>query len=168
MRDDVIVPGRSERGRGLHSGRSRRMHRCPKMGQQRSRQLVRPLVLVVEDEASLRALLSELLEEAGYAVRVAENGMAALAVLERERPRVVLTDYTMPGLDGPGLIERLRAHPATCHIPVIAMSATRPTQHALGGVPFIEKPFDVDDILDAIALHTAGSPFEDDPLWAET
>lgn len=122
---------------------------------------VRPLVLVVDDEASLRCLLAELLEEAGYTVRTAENGIAALALVQHERPAVVLTDYTMPGLDGPGLIRRLRTSPATRHIPIIAMSATRPTSAARGDVPFIEKPFDVDEVLDAIALHTAGSYVDD-------
>lgn len=117
---------------------------------------IRPLVLVVDDEASLRALLTELLEEAGYAVITAGNGLAALSLLRHERPAVVLTDYTMPALDGPGLIQRLRNSPATRHIPIIAMSATRPPASVRGDVPFIEKPFDVDEVLEAIALHTAG------------
>ncbi len=117
---------------------------------------IRPLVLVVDDEASLRNLLTELLEEAGYAVITAANGLAALSLLRHERPAVVLTDYTMPALDGPGLIQRLRNSPATRHIPIIAMSATRPPASVRGGVPFIEKPFDVDEVLEAIALHTAG------------
>lgn len=120
-----------------------------------------PLVLVVDDEASLRGLLTELLEEAGYAVLAAENGIAALDLLRRERPAVVLTDYTMPGLDGPGLIRRMRSEPETRHIPIITMSATRPARESLGDVAFIEKPFDVDDVLEAIALHTAGSYADD-------
>lgn len=123
--------------------------------------VTRPLVLVVDDEVSLRSLLSELLEEAGYAVRTAENGIAALALVQRERPAVVLTDYTMPVLDGPGLIQRLRASPATRHIPIIGMSATRPATGARGDVPFIEKPFDVDEVLDAVALNTAGRYADD-------
>lgn len=117
---------------------------------------IHPLVLVVDDEASLRSLLRELLEDAGYAVITAENGRAALSLLQYERPALVLTDYTMPALDGPSLIHRLRSSPATRHIPIIAMSATRPPASLRGDVPFIEKPFDIDDVLEAIALHTAG------------
>jgi CheY-like chemotaxis protein len=94
-------------------------------------------------------------------VVVAENGTAALRLARYERPTVVLTDFTMPGLDGPALIRRLRSHPETRHIPIIAMSATRPPRKSLGDVPFIEKPFDLDDVLETIALHTSGPATED-------
>jgi CheY-like chemotaxis protein len=118
-------------------------------------------VLVVDDEASLRSLLQELLQGAGYKVVVAENGAVALHLARYERPAVVLTDFSMPGLDGPTLIRRLRSHPETRHIPIIAMSATRPPRKSLGDVPFIEKPFDLDDVLATIALHTSGPMTED-------
>ncbi len=112
------------------------------------------LVLVVDDEPDLRELLAEALEDAGYEVTVAENGLAALRAAEREHPALVLTDCTMPGLDGPALVRRLRSQPATSHIPVIAMSATRTAREALDDVPFILKPFDVDDVLSTIERHT--------------
>lgn len=111
-------------------------------------------MLVVDDEAELREMLAEALEDAGYEVLLAENGAAALRAAEREHPALVLTDCSMPDLDGPALVRRLRSHPATRHIPVIAMSATRLPREVLGDVPFIEKPFDVDDVLRAVARHS--------------
>jgi CheY-like chemotaxis protein len=123
-------------------------------GRPAARRHVSALVLVVDDEADLRELLSEALEDAGYAVAVAENGDAALRAAEREHPALVLTDCTMPGLDGPALVRRLRAQPATRHIPVVAMSATRASREQVGDVPFILKPFDVDELLRVIARQT--------------
>jgi CheY-like chemotaxis protein len=112
-------------------------------------------VLIAEDEGSLRDLLAELLQSVGYRVVVADNGRAALSLAERERPDLVLTDCTMPQMDGAGLIRQLRARPATRSIPVVVMSATRPARATLGDVPFVEKPFDLEDILAAVALHSA-------------
>src|SRR5258706_7406886 len=91
----------------------------------------RASVLIVDDDGMLRALLAELLGSAGYRVLLADNGKAALSVAERARPSLVLTDCSMPQLDGAELVRRLRAHPRTRHIPVVAMSAARPHAEAL-------------------------------------
>jgi CheY-like chemotaxis protein len=114
-------------------------------------------VLIADDEGCLRDLLTEVLEEVGYHVVIAENGQAALSLAEREHPALVLTDCTMPQMDGAGLVHRLRTRPATRGIPVVMMSATRPTSAALGDVPFVEKPFDLDEILDIVAQFTSSA-----------
>lgn len=69
-----------------------------------------PTVLIVDDEADLRYLMRRLIEQAGYTVLEATNGRAALEAMELQLPDVVLTDTSMPVLDGPGLIAHLRTH----------------------------------------------------------
>ena len=68
-------------------------------------------VLVVDDEPSFRALLRDILEEAGHAVTEARDGAEALAFLERGTFDVVLTDRQMPKVDGLELVRRIRARP---------------------------------------------------------
>lgn len=103
-------------------------------------------ILVVDDERFIVSLLTEILEEEGYLVRIASDGEAALRVIESVRPDLVVADIMMPRLDGLTLAATLRSwnHP----IPVILMSAAvTPRSH---GVAFIPKPFDIDDLLRAV------------------
>ncbi len=73
----------------------------------------RARVLVIEDDADLRAALVDYLEAEGYAVSAAENGAAGLARLaDGPLPGVVLLDSTMPVLDGAATLARLRSNPA--------------------------------------------------------
>ena len=76
-------------------------------------------VLVVDDDADVRALVSELLLRAGYRVTEAGDGRAALRVLYDERPRLVLLDVSMPTLDGWGTLERIRE---LSDVPVVMLS----------------------------------------------
>jgi CheY-like chemotaxis protein len=103
-------------------------------------------VLLVEDEASLRRLASEILQASGYRVLEAENGTSALA-LAQDRNEVIhalLTDVVMPGMSGPDLAERLRS--ARPDVAVLFMSGY--TDDALGrhgalapGTLLVQKPF---------------------------
>ena len=105
-----------------------------------------PTILVVDDERFIVSLLTEILEEEGYHVRIASDGEAALRVIESDEPDLVVADIMMPRLDGLTLAATLRSrsHP----IPVILMSAAvTPRSH---GVAFIPKPFDIDDLLVAV------------------
>lgn len=107
-------------------------------------------VLIVEDEECIAQLLGEFLESAGYQVLVAFNGRAALTLARTVLPTLVLTDLVMPEMDGPSLIQALRASPKTRKIPVVMMSSTRPMPATLHAIPFIAKPFDLDDVLAAV------------------
>ena len=110
------------------------------------------MVLVVDDEHYIVDLLADLLEEEGYRVRRAYDGIAALAEIEREVPSLVIADIMMPRLDGIALAARVRERYAG--LPIILMSAAmaNPRQP---GTAFVAKPFDIDDILDVVArtLH---------------
>lgn len=123
------------------------------------RGMLRPTVLVVDDEPSIVDLLCEFLEEAGYRALLARNGRSALAIARRERPALVITDRNMPGIDGVEVLRRLRSSPVTSNIPVVIMSSTRPSIEGAERVPFLAKPFDLDDMLATVATY-AGLPDE--------
>ena len=123
------------------------------------RVMLRPTVLVVDDEPSIVDLLCEFLEEAGYRALLARNGRSALAIARRERPALVITDRNMPGIDGVEVLRRLRSSPITSNIPVVIMSSTRPSIEGAERVPFLAKPFDLDDMLATVATYV-GPPDE--------
>ena len=104
----------------------------------------KPRVLVVDDEPTIRDLVSMVLEEEGYEVTRAEHGQQALSVIESDPPDLVVSDVWMPCLDGLSLAHRLVKR----GIPVVLMSAMR-NRVDLPGVPVIEKPFDLDRLLQA-------------------
>jgi DNA-binding response OmpR family regulator len=79
-------------------------------------------VLVVDDDELLREQLAMVLERLGHSVIMAENGRAGLEAAERDAPDLVITDLSMPGMDGFELLERLKAGTRTQHIPVIVVS----------------------------------------------
>ncbi len=107
----------------------------------------RPTVLVVDDEPAIGDLLEEVLDSVGYRVVRAANGRSALAVARREHPVLVLTDRMMPEVDGVEFVRRLRSSPITRHIPVVLMSSTRPDRETMGDIPFLAKPFELDDLI---------------------
>jgi len=108
-----------------------------------------PTVLVVEDEPAIREVVADLLQEEGYAVRQASDGLQAIDELEVDDVDVVLSDVRMPRLDGPSLARRLRRRGHA--VPVVLMSAVN-VEVDLPGVRFLPKPFDRDHL-----LHVIGS-----------
>jgi CheY-like chemotaxis protein len=113
----------------------------------------RGTILVVDDDLSIATLLTELLESVGYRAYTASNGQNALIIARALHPELVLTDYQMQGLDGQQVIHALRAHPSTRDIPAVLMSSTRPRESAPRGVPFLPKPFDIDEVLTLVERH---------------
>ena len=104
------------------------------------------LVLVVDDEEHLRQMTRRFLEKSGYRVIEAQDGLEALQMLEtlRELPRVVVTDFIMPRMDGPTLIRTLREK--KIDVKIIGLGGLPPPPdilQALGLTPqtFIAKPF---------------------------
>jgi two-component system, chemotaxis family, chemotaxis protein CheY len=108
-------------------------------------------VLVVDDDASIRELLSTALEDDGYEVMPAMNGQDALAVCARWRPDVIVLDLMMPVMDGWTFAKRLRE---TDEIPIVVLSAaTDLARHAktIGAADVVGKPFDLDQLLPKVA-----------------
>ncbi len=105
----------------------------------------RPRLLVVDDEADAREVLTEVLEPE-YEVLLAEDGEAAVELAREEHPDVVLMDLFMPRLDGLQALERLRSDATTSDIPVIFVSghgddAVKVRSLDLGAVDYLQKPF---------------------------
>jgi two-component system, OmpR family, response regulator MprA len=107
-----------------------------------------PTVLVVEDEPVIRELMAILLEDEGYAVRQAVDGLQALEMLEQQGIDLVLSDVKMPRLDGASLVHRLRSRGDA--IPVVLMSAVY-AEVDLPGVRFMRKPVNCEHLLTIIA-----------------
>ena len=107
----------------------------------------RRTVLVVEDDAPLRRMVSIFLRAAGYHVRPAEDGSSGLALARDERPDLVLLDLMMPGLDGWEVLRRIKGDARTAAIPVLVLTASVDaplTEQALrlGATRFLAKPID--------------------------
>ena len=104
-------------------------------------------ILIVEDEAPLRELLADLVEDAGYRPLQAIHGREALALIEQEQPDVVLSDVMMPVLNGAELCRILKGQPRTAAIPVILMSAAGPAiADGAGADAFVDKPFELSEL----------------------
>lgn len=84
---------------------------------------MKPRVLVVDDESDFIELLKYNLEEQGFEVLAAVDGMEALNIARRELPDVVLVDLMLPDLDGFSVCEILRSQPSTAQVPIIIVSA---------------------------------------------
>jgi len=104
-------------------------------------------------------VLSTVLEDEGYVVCTARDGLEGLAEAERTHPDVVILDFTMPRCDGPAFAERYRARPDPA--PIILLTASHQvrercrTVHADGCVG---KPFDIDQLLHSVEAQTHSHP----------
>lgn len=112
-------------------------------------------ILVIEDEAETRDNLVLMLEMEGFKPYSAPNGRVGVAVAKKEIPDVILCDVTMPELDGHGVLEALRANPATVSIPFIFLTARGDkkdlrTGMNLGADDYLTKPASAEDVLSAI------------------
>jgi len=115
-----------------------------------------PQVLVVDDEPAIRETVATLLEEEGYRVRRARDGVEALSTLAGNGIDLILADVNMPRLDGATLVRKLRGRGN--RIPIVLMSAIY-ADVDLPGVRFVPKPFAIDRLLGAVtsALATNGA-----------
>jgi len=111
-----------------------------------------PRVLVVDDDASIRAICREVLEHAGYTVREVASSDGAVSEARRFRPDLVLLDVMMPIIDGFRTAERLRADAATGLTPIIFLSAKGDTADKVrafrsGAEDYVVKPFDAAELV---------------------
>jgi len=109
-------------------------------------------IAVVDDEADLAGILANRLRRAGYEVSLAGDGLAALELIGRERPDLVLLDVRMPRLDGIETLRRLRQDGATARVPVIVMTANaeaadRARAFEAGANGCLAKPFETGEML---------------------
>ena len=106
------------------------------------------VILVVEDNERNLKLLRDVLEYAGYDVRVARTGEDGVTLAVKEPPDLVLMDLQLPGIDGMEALRQLRASPRTADIPVVAVTAQAMKQDRervleAGFDGYVEKPISV-------------------------
>ncbi|MFN7209196.1 MAG: response regulator [Aggregatilineales bacterium] len=117
-------------------------------------------ILVVDDIARNRSLLEAVLSHEGYVVLQAENGLGALAILERESPDLVLLDVQMPHMDGFETCRRIKADPRTCNIPVIFISVSDEARDkvyafTVGAVDYVTKPLPPREVVARVNTHVS-------------
>jgi CheY-like chemotaxis protein len=110
-------------------------------------------IVVVDDEETICETLKDVLEEEGYVVEVAGDGVDALALLRGMivLPRMIILDLLMPRMDGNTVLSTMRAEPALADIPVV-ISTSDPSR-APSGVLIMKKPVDLDVLLDTVRKH---------------
>ncbi|MEW6324891.1 MAG: response regulator, partial [Nitrospirota bacterium] len=114
-------------------------------------------ILVADDNADMRDYLVRLLRDR-WEVEAVLDGNDALAAAQQRPPDLILSDVMMPGLDGIGLLRRLRAEPATSTIPVILLSARAGEEMVLEGLEtgaddYLVKPFSARELLARVRTH---------------
>src|SRR5919106_5508033 len=125
-------------------------------------------VLVVDDERSMRELLSITLRQAGYDVTLAEGGAAAIARLEREAFDLIITDLRMQETDGMAVLRAARERaPGTVVVVVTAYASTETAVEAmrLGAYDYLTKPFKLDEIRVTLANALERKRLKDENVY---
>lgn len=115
-------------------------------------------ILLVDDNSTNLGILVKSLSEAGFQVRVAQDGTSAIAQALYAKPDLILLDVMMPGIDGFETCRRLKANANTQAIPVIFMTALtevfdKVQGFQVGGVDYITKPFEIEEVLIRVRTH---------------
>ncbi|HAE83278.1 MAG TPA: response regulator [Ktedonobacter sp.] len=114
-----------------------------------------PTILVVENEVSNRILIERVLSTRGYYCLSASNGKEALEILDRERVDLILTDLSMPVLDGYRTTQLIRARPALANVPIVAVTAYALNDEneaalQIGCNEYLTKPFKPRQLLEVV------------------
>ncbi len=117
-------------------------------------------ILVVDDEAAMRELLTEILSQSGYQVITARDGGEALGLLEKVKPQLVLSDVKMPVMDGYELCARVRERPEWVQLPFVFLTSLSDEAEVrrakvLGVDDYLLKPFREEDLLLAVRARLA-------------
>jgi two-component system response regulator MprA len=117
-------------------------------------------VLVVDDDPSIREVVTEVLELDGYAVETAANGAEALEKVQAQAPNAIVLDLMMPGMDGWQFMDACSAERVCEDVPVLVLSAARDLRPTTEGLrdkkiaAVLPKPFNIDTLVAAVhELH---------------
>jgi len=117
--------------------------------------VIKKKILIIEDDTVLRRTLTVALRRQGYGIEAASSGDQGVEMARAEPPDLVLSDVNMRGLDGFGVLKKLRANPATAVAPVILMTGV--PEHAdlrhgmdCGADDYLAKPFEIKTLLAAV------------------
>ncbi len=114
-----------------------------------------PLIVVMDDDASTRLLVSAVLRKEGYDVLAAEDGAIGLALIREHKPDLVVSDVQMPNLDGFGVLAAVRADERIATIPIILLTSLQDRSHMRQGMntgadDYLTKPFAPQELRDAV------------------
>jgi CheY-like chemotaxis protein len=114
-----------------------------------------PTILVIENEVSNRILIERVLSTRGYYCLSASNGREALEILDRERVDLILTDLSMPVLDGYRTTQLIRSRPALVNVPIVAVTAYALNDEneaalQIGCNEYLTKPFKPRQLLEVV------------------
>jgi CheY-like chemotaxis protein len=134
-----------------------------------------PLVLVIDDDATVQDLLRRSLSRDGFRVETANNGASGLIRARELQPAIITLDVMMPGMDGWEVLGALKADPMTANIPVIVMSIVdeKGLGFSLGAADYLTKPLDYSRLSSVVNRHAQGGRgqrvlvVEDDPATQE-
>jgi len=115
-------------------------------------------ILIADDSATMRLIVSQTLQRQGWRVDVAHNGQAALQRARLQRPDLIVTDLNMPVLDGLGFIRGVRASADLRHLPILVLtteddSQSKQAARALGVASWIYKPVDPALLVEKVRAH---------------
>jgi DNA-binding NarL/FixJ family response regulator len=122
----------------------------------------RDVVLVVDDTPGTLGVLNEVLEDAGYTVLMAQSAAAAMVVVERVLPDIILIDAVMPGMDGFEACRRMKRNPALAMVPIVFMTGLTESEDVVrgleaGGVDYVTKPLQLAEVVARIRVHLTGA-----------
>lgn len=119
----------------------------------------RPLVLVVDDEEPIRAVIRAILTDEGFDVATAFDAEDALLSCQATCPDLILLDLNLPGIGGAAFLRLFRAgvSSATPVVVVSAMVDAEQTAHAMQADDFVRKPFMITELTDTVRRHTAAA-----------
>jgi CheY-like chemotaxis protein len=123
-----------------------------------------PQILVVEDDAAIRGLVTEVLRDDGYAVSEAANGAEALAYVGKHKPDLIVLDLMMPVMDGWTFVEECQRTERCSEVPIVVTSAshdlprTAERLRSYGVRTCLAKPFDVEGLLALVERYAPSAP----------
>ncbi|MCU4412713.1 response regulator transcription factor [Acinetobacter sp. WU_MDCI_Axc73] len=120
--------------------------------------LASPIILIVDDVPENLGLLHESLDQSGYTVLVATDGMSAIEIAHQYQPDMILLDGNMPQIDGFECCIQLKISPITQNIPIIFMTGLTETEHIVkgfkaGGIDYVTKPLNIEEVLVRVNTH---------------
>lgn len=115
-------------------------------------------ILIIDDNPINLKVVALVLEAAGYEFRMAKSGMAALSILEKSKPDLILLDIQMPEMDGFETFRRIKENKSNSKIPIIFLTAHTDNEiiqkvFSYGGADIAAKPFNSDELLARIKTH---------------
>jgi len=120
------------------------------------------IVLVVDDTVESLQFLTETIGQAGMTALVAKSGEAALELLGRVSPSIILMDAVMPGMNGFETTKSIKRNPEWSHIPIMFMTGLTDTRDVLealeaGGVDYVRKPIIIEELLGRLKVHLSNA-----------